>query len=57
VVKLTRWALSYVDASVVEEVLAYVATLDDKPRTVKYLATTIRRWAAERGVDMPEFGS
>lgn len=55
VVELIWWAGAHVDLAVVDEALGYCAGLDSPPRTVTYLAKTIKNWAAQREVDMPTF--
>ena len=57
VMDLVQWALTHLDANLVDEAVGYVEGRDSKPRTVKYLAKTFRSWGAQRGVEMPEFGS
>jgi hypothetical protein len=56
VTDLVAWALTALDATIVDECLGYCATLDQPPQTVTYLATTIRQWALQRGVTMPKYG-
>lgn len=55
VLDLVWWAAGHVDLVVVDEALGYCSELDMPPRQVSYLAKTIRSWAAQRDVDMPEF--
>lgn len=51
------WALGHLDAHVVEEAIGYLRELGDPPRTARYVATTVRSWASQRGVEMPEWGA
>lgn len=50
-----QWALTYLDANLVDAAIGHCETLDSKPRSVKYLAKVVASWGEQRGVKMPEF--
>lgn len=49
------WAMSYLDGVVVEETIGHLRELTDPPRSARYVATTLRSWGQQRGVEMPEW--
>lgn len=44
----------HVDSRVIDERIGYAATLDQPPRTARYLAAMVQHWMAERGEQIPD---
>lgn len=49
-------AAEHVDLGLIDELVGYVGalTIDKRPRTIAYLTKTLRSWASQRGIDVPE---
>lgn len=54
-VRLIWWALWHLDRTALEETLGACWELDVPPRTLNYLAVTIRHHANRLGIRMPEW--
>lgn len=57
IISLVQWATSSLDLTSLDEAVGYLETLNDKPRTVAYVARAVRTWAGDRGVDLPEWSN
>lgn len=49
------WAATFIDLTVVDELLGYCAGLDQPPSRIGYLTTTLEQWARQRDIDPPPY--
>lgn len=54
-VRAIWWALSHLDATVVDEVIGACAEQPEPPRTVKYVTRALHERAGELGIEMDEW--
>jgi hypothetical protein len=49
------WSFRYLDLAFVDQVIGECGALNDRPKTVRYLATTLHQRGVQQGVEMPEW--